>query len=404
MSPSNTLANVMSARTKWCLAAISIACLATGVALSHRVEPGVRVEAVTIAGDTPALKFVPANSGPHPVVLLAHGVTGSKEMFFRFGEALAAAGFVCVSVDLPGHGASEKAFSLAGTVQTLEVVTHVLGPVDVFIGHSMGANAGVGAVHDAGLNPRLFIAVGAIPDLGGHGPPLLLLAGRFEEFATPARLKARTDARVVISPNSDHAFELFDGYLVKTAVEAACTAIGRPSPASIPNSWRWRIFGMVLALLGAVVLALRLPAFPSRWALMRGPVVWVIVVGAFILCSGTWIGAMPHLRHIPLQIAAMIVGWLMITGAARLHLPRWSLVPLTVAAAMIFAVVGAPMPAFFAALFVLALLAGTILGSIAAHRGSRRDGDIAMAIHAGYVVGQWLPFPVLAFVKLLLGF
>ena len=394
----------MSTRTQWCLAAVSIACFVTGVALSHRVEPGVQVEAVTLAGDTPALKFVPADSGPHPVVLLAHGITGSKEMFFRFGEALAAAGFVCVSVDLPGHGASEKAFSLAGTVQALEAVTHALGPVDVFIGHSMGAYAGAGAVHDAGLNPRLFIAVGAIPDLGEHGPPLLLLAGRFEEFATPARLKARTDARVVISPNSDHAFELFDGYLVKTAVEAACTAVGRPSPASIPNSWRWRLLGMVLALLGAVVLALRLPAFPSRWALMRGPVVWAIVIGAFILCSGTWIGAMPHLRHIPQQIAAMIVGWLVITGAARLRLPRWSLVPLTVALAMICAVVGAPMPAFFAALFVLALLAGTILGSIAARRGSRRDGDIAMAIHLGYVVGQWLPFPVLAFVKLLLGF
>jgi hypothetical protein len=113
---------------------------------------------------------------------------------------------------------------------------------------------------------------------------------------------------------------------------------------------------------------------------------------------------MPHLRHIPLQIAVMIVGWLTITGAARLRLPRWSLVPLTVAVAMICTVVGAPMPAFFAALFVLALLAGTILGLIADHRGSRRDGDIAMAIHMGYVVGQWLPFPVLAFVKLLLGF
>jgi hypothetical protein len=37
------------------------------------------------------------------------------------------------------------------------------------------------------------------------------------------------------------------------------------------------------------------------------------------------------------------------------------------------------------------LLAGTFLGWLAARRGSRRDGDIAMAIFTGYVIGQWIP-------------
>ena len=92
----------MNARVNWCLAAVSIACFAAGVALSHRVEPGVRVEAVTLAGDTPALKFLPADPGPHPVALLAHGITGSKENLFRFGEALAAAGFVATPWTSPG--------------------------------------------------------------------------------------------------------------------------------------------------------------------------------------------------------------------------------------------------------------------------------------------------------------
>jgi len=393
----------MSTRANWCITGVAVAFLVAGVVLTHRVEPGVRVEAVTIAGDTPALKFVPASPGPHPVVLLAHGLSGSKEMFFCFGEALAAAGFECFSVDLPGHGASAQPFSLPGTVQALEAVTHALGPPDVFIGHSMGAYTGAAAMRDAALNPRLFIAIGAIPDLRKPGPPLLLMAGRFDEFATPARLQARTDARVVISPHSDHAFELFDGYLVKSAVEAACNAVGRTSPASIPTAWRWRSLGMLLALLVAVVLALRLPAFPSRWARLRGPVVWVIVVGPFILCSGTWIGAAPHLHQIPVQVATMIICWLMVAGAAWLRLPRWSLVPLTVAVAIICVVAGAPIAGFFAVLFALALLVGTLLGLLAARHGSRRDGDLAMAIHAGYVIGQWLPFPLLAFVKILFG-
>jgi hypothetical protein len=50
--------NVMTARANWCIAVAAVACFAAGVALSHRVEPGVRVEAVTLAGDTPALKFL----------------------------------------------------------------------------------------------------------------------------------------------------------------------------------------------------------------------------------------------------------------------------------------------------------------------------------------------------------
>jgi hypothetical protein len=37
------------------------------------------------------------------------------------------------------------------------------------------------------------------------------------------------------------------------------------------------------------------------------------------------------------------------------------------------------------------LLAGTVPGRIAAHRGSRRDGDIAMAVFVGYAIGQWMP-------------
>ena len=52
--------------------------LAMGVALSHRIEPGVRVQKVTLAGDTPALKFIPAGPGPHPVALLAHGYASRR--------------------------------------------------------------------------------------------------------------------------------------------------------------------------------------------------------------------------------------------------------------------------------------------------------------------------------------
>ena len=54
-------------------------------------------------------------------------------------------------------------------------------------------------------------------------------------------------------------------------------------------------------------------------------------------------------------------------------------------------IAGACFFALLASLFALVLFAGTVLGGIAAHRGSRRDGDMATAIFVGYAVGQWIP-------------
>src|SRR5438034_3689153 len=150
----------MSTRAnRWVIAA-AIAALILGAILSRVIEPGVRVEKVTLAEETPALKFIPTGAGPHPVALLAHGFASSKEAFFRYGEALAAAGFICYSVDQPGHGASQRTFTIMDTVHTPEAIAREVGPVDVFAGHSMGGITGGEAVREGGMRPGLFIAIG----------------------------------------------------------------------------------------------------------------------------------------------------------------------------------------------------------------------------------------------------
>src|SRR5215468_9231576 len=111
----------MKARARWIIAAAIIS-LGAGAALSRVIEPGVRVKKVTLAEETPALKFIPAGTGPRPVALLAHGYASSKEALFRYGEALAAAGFICYSVDQPGHGASPRPCTLIEAAHTLEAV------------------------------------------------------------------------------------------------------------------------------------------------------------------------------------------------------------------------------------------------------------------------------------------
>src|SRR5438477_8444716 len=134
----------------WIIAGVAPVCLVTGAALSHVIEPGVRVEKIMLTTNTPALRIFPATPGPHPIALLAHGGGGSKEMLFRFGEAFAAAGFDCYSVDQAGQGESPQPISLTNLILAIPKLERALGGVEVFIGHSLGGGAGAWSVREFG--------------------------------------------------------------------------------------------------------------------------------------------------------------------------------------------------------------------------------------------------------------
>jgi pimeloyl-ACP methyl ester carboxylesterase len=75
-----------------------------------------------------------------PLALLIHGVTSSSRTWWRVGPVLAGRGFRVVAVDLRGHGGSPP--TVAGlSVADLagDVAETVEGPVDLLVGHSLGA-------------------------------------------------------------------------------------------------------------------------------------------------------------------------------------------------------------------------------------------------------------------------
>jgi pimeloyl-ACP methyl ester carboxylesterase len=75
-----------------------------------------------------------------PLAVLIHGVTSSSRTWWRAGPALAGRGFRVLAVDLRGHGASprgEAGLSLADLAG--DVAETVEGPVDLLVGHSLGA-------------------------------------------------------------------------------------------------------------------------------------------------------------------------------------------------------------------------------------------------------------------------
>ena len=63
----------MSKHKNWFVAGVAAVCFLVGVVLSYRIEPGVHVRKLILAENTPALQFLPAGLGPHPVAVLAHG-------------------------------------------------------------------------------------------------------------------------------------------------------------------------------------------------------------------------------------------------------------------------------------------------------------------------------------------
>jgi pimeloyl-ACP methyl ester carboxylesterase len=78
--------------------------------------------------------------GEGPLALLVHGVTSSSRTWWRVGPALAGRGYRVVAVDLRGHGASPGAVAgLSAADLAGDVAETVDGPVDLLVGHSLGA-------------------------------------------------------------------------------------------------------------------------------------------------------------------------------------------------------------------------------------------------------------------------
>jgi pimeloyl-ACP methyl ester carboxylesterase len=370
--------------------ATAIAFFCAGLVLSRLVEPSVRVEGLTLAGQIPALRFLSQTPGPHPTVLLTHGISASKETMYRMAEAICACGFECYAIDLPGHGASTAPWGTGENADTIAAAASAIGSTDIFVGHSMGAYGGAQALRSRRLNPRLFIAIGALPDLGAHSPPLLLLAGQFEEAVPLNGLRARTDAHVVVSPTSDHALEPYDPLLVEAAVDAACGAFGK-TPVHSVGRWRWRLIGWALAVVGSLALGYQLPLLPKSSPAWYGVVLSILVIAAVALTSGSWLGAMPTLRRLPAQLAAVLATALVVVPAGRLRVPRWTFPALAGACSLSCLATGALFLGLFAFLFALVCLAGAIVARIADWRSGRSQGDVAFAVFVGYAMGQWLP-------------
>ena len=182
-----------------------------------------------------------------------------------------------------------------------------------------------------------------------------------------------------------------------TSEMAACDTVGKPVPAAA-TAWRWRFAGLVLGIAGALGLMLYLPELHPRLARIRRFIVPGVMLLALVLTLWPWLGVTPQWRRIPAHLVVLGVVCLALVGASRLRMPRWSLAVVT--GILAFGCLAVAFSTHIFLFFVLMstlgistlwLLPSTLVGRIATRGGSRRDGDIAMAIFASYVIGQFMP-------------
>jgi pimeloyl-ACP methyl ester carboxylesterase len=101
-----------------------------------------------------------------PLALFAHGFDGNHDQWNAIGKVVQQAGYRVVFLDPPGHGAS-KAGQCDPIVfsEAVGAAFKILGPISLYLGHSMGAAAGVMATSETiGADAYVLIAGPVVMD------------------------------------------------------------------------------------------------------------------------------------------------------------------------------------------------------------------------------------------------
>src|SRR4051812_17993924 len=138
-----------------------------------------------------------AGNGRGTAVLL-HGMMSLAGTWWQIGPALAERGWDVTALDLAAHGGNRLDGPLTADALVESVTTQVTGPVELLVGHSMGAATAISTV---ARNPGFARAVVLEDPPGGTGPPAEQFAHGVELDAELAR---RDRDRLVRRSRDDH--------------------------------------------------------------------------------------------------------------------------------------------------------------------------------------------------------
>lgn len=285
----------------WLAAALGAVALAL-----HRLEgagAGIAAERVTI-GRTPAELFRIEGAPPGPVVVIAHGFSGSSVLMRSLALTFARNGLTALTFDFPGHGRHPEPldgdlFRVEGASARLVAATRAVlaearrsgdGRV-ALLGHSM---AGDVIVRTAALEPDVAAVVAISlfsPAVTANEPRnLLVIAGEWEgrlaeealrvaglaSAPTPpafgvtyGRFEDGTARRAVLAPGVEHVGVLFASTTLREArawLDAAFDRPARAEPAPVERG-PW----LLLLVMACVATARPLLRFLPELAAIGGP-------------------------------------------------------------------------------------------------------------------------------------
>jgi dienelactone hydrolase len=263
----------------------------------------------TRVGDTPVTLFQASDAPPGPVVVVAHGFAGSRQLMHPFAVTLARNGYRALVFDFPGHGrnpaplagqigddarAAALLDAMSGVIEFARTLPDADGGL-ALLGHSMAGDIATryarGQMDEApsiaavvAVSPYLSLPLDQLPAVnllfvyGAWEPQVIQAQGR-EAVAAAADIDAAavdtdttygsfddgTARRLVIADGVEHIGVLYSATSLRAALNWLDSAFGRYDAASaaatrtIDHRGPWLGLYYLGVLLLAWPLALRLP-------------------------------------------------------------------------------------------------------------------------------------------------
>jgi len=239
---------------------------------------------------------------PCPAVVVAHGISESKDMMSNIGLELAKRQFVVICLDLIGHGQSDGTveegnseidFGVSAAVKYLQTLPYVNSSEIELVGHSLGGGAvRAVAIENKNIFATVLIAGGLgaqvqSPDYGVFNATfpknLLIIVGKYDVLFNLTELETSElpsafncsnpvipditygsfefgTARRLVEPSTTHLFEPIDSETVAEIVNWTANTLKLNRNAEIDSSinlsYPEREIALVLALVGSIGISL----------------------------------------------------------------------------------------------------------------------------------------------------
>ncbi len=279
------------------IAILTLALMGLSIFMLEVDRARVSITPLAVEGDTPATLYLREGTERAPVVVIAHGFAGSRQLMEPFALVLAQTGYVVASFDFEGHGRNPQPMS--GDVEAIEGTTRLLmmetGRVAqaalahpradgrlAYLGHSMASDIVVRQTMDTPPGDAV-IGVSMFSLAVSEDAPqnLLVITGAWEGMLAEAALdavrladpqaqigqtvgdpSAGTGRRAVLAPGVEHVGVLYSTVSLAEARDWLDAVFGRESTAEIPWRGGWIMLLLVATCALGWPLARALPGSP----------------------------------------------------------------------------------------------------------------------------------------------